>query len=215
MTLSPSGVLSKSGPVLAGCQADARLKLSAEGTLVVEAVFHGDGANRGIGALQLLAGTVDPKLEQVLNRRGLKQGSESSLKLAGGEVHHGGDALDGDALVEMAVEVIHSGLEILVRTDDGTRAAGIPHDSGDADDPPRSVMQRSLAAQVADQDAFAIGHEPNLVSDGYVLVSNPAVLPTDLPWFGCLIGCNHSLACATQKLFVIPSTTETGLTSYH
>jgi hypothetical protein len=53
---------------LAGRQADAFLKLAAEGTLVVEAVFHGDGAERVIRALQLLAGAVDPKLEQVLNR---------------------------------------------------------------------------------------------------------------------------------------------------
>jgi hypothetical protein len=39
------------------------LKLTAERTLVVEAVFLGDGADGGIRALQLLAGTIDPKLQ--------------------------------------------------------------------------------------------------------------------------------------------------------
>ena len=68
MPRSPSGVLPKSGPVLAGRQADALLKLAAESALVVEAVFHGDGAKRVIRALQLLAGAVDPELEQILNR---------------------------------------------------------------------------------------------------------------------------------------------------
>jgi hypothetical protein len=47
---------------LAGRQTDALLKLAAEDTLVIEAVLNGDGAKRGIGALQLLAGTVDPQL---------------------------------------------------------------------------------------------------------------------------------------------------------
>jgi len=43
----------------------------------------GDGADGGIRALQLLAGTIDPKLQQILNGRRLKQGTESALKLAG------------------------------------------------------------------------------------------------------------------------------------
>jgi hypothetical protein len=68
---------------LAGRQTDALLKLTAERTLVVEAVLLGDGADGGIRALQLLAGTIDPKLQQILNGRRLKQGTESALKLAG------------------------------------------------------------------------------------------------------------------------------------
>jgi hypothetical protein len=48
---------------LAGRQTDPLLKLAAKDALVIEAVLNGDGANRRIRALQLLAGTVDPKLQ--------------------------------------------------------------------------------------------------------------------------------------------------------
>lgn len=52
-----------------------------------------------------------------------------------------------------------SGLEIFVGSDDRARTACVSHDSGDADDLPCPVVQGYLAAQVADQGTFAIGHE--------------------------------------------------------
>jgi hypothetical protein len=66
--MRPLRVFFESGPVLARSQADALLKLAAECTLVVKAIFNRDGANGKSCALQLLAGTIDPKLQQILNR---------------------------------------------------------------------------------------------------------------------------------------------------
>ena len=56
---------------------------------------------------------------------------------------HRGDALDGQAIREILVEIVHSGLEIFVGADDRARTARVSQDSGDgAYDSPRPVVQR-------------------------------------------------------------------------
>lgn len=97
-----------------GGESDAFLELAAEGTLVVEAISQGDGADGHIRALQLLACAVDPELQRVLKRRCLEQSPEASLKLAGRQMHLPRDCLDGAALAEMEVGAIERGPEILV-----------------------------------------------------------------------------------------------------
>ncbi len=93
-------------------------------------------------------------------------------------MHHRGNALDSNSLGEMLVEIVHSGLEIFVGTDDRAFTASVSHNSGDADDAPCPVVQGCLAAQVSDKGSFAIGHEANLVPDYYVFVCDPAVFFT-------------------------------------
>ena len=97
----------------------------------------------------------------------VEDAAEFALELAGGESGLDGELADGKGFGEVLAGELEGGEEAAVFLGGGAGALVGPHETGDADDFLLGVAEGEFAADIPKRGAFGMGHQPDLMEDGF------------------------------------------------